>query len=195
MRTKPRDQTIAGYAARRDFGASPEPAPGHPRTADGTAQFVVQKHNAMRAHLHWDFRLEHDGVLWSWAVPKGPSLDPHDKRMAIHVEDHPLDYADFEGEIPEGHYGAGSVEIWDRGTWTPLSDPDAGMQKGHLHFILQGSRLNGGFSLVRMPPRGTSRQDAWLLIKGNDDAAREGMDAQALEAKPLGKPAIRTDRR
>ena len=93
---------------------------------------MVQKHQAHRAGLHWDFRLEHGGVLWSWAVRKGPSLDPADKRMAAHVEDHPLDYADFEGSIPDGQYGAGKVEMWDRGTWQPLDDPEEGMRKGEL---------------------------------------------------------------
>ena len=96
----------------------------------------MQKHAARR--LHWDFRLEHDGVLWSWAVPKGPSLDPADKRLAVHVEDHPLDYADFQGRIPEGEYGAGTVETWDRGTWQPLGDPDEGMRRGELKFALHG---------------------------------------------------------
>ncbi len=180
---RPADTSIAAYVAKRDFSATPEPAPGAAKA--GSSSFVVQKHHAARARLHWDFRLEHDGVMWSWAVPKGPSLDPSHKRMAIHVEDHPLDYASFEGEIAAGNYGAGTVEQWDRGTWTPLFDPDAGMQKGHLHFTLQGTRLRGDFSLVRLPRRGNSKQEAWLLIKGPDDGAREGVDALALEATPL----------
>ncbi len=108
---------------------------------------MVQKHQAHRAGLHWDFRLEHGGVLWSWAVRKGPSLDPADKRMAAHVEDHPLDYADFEGSIPDDQYGAGKVELWDRGTWQPLDDPDEGMRKGELRFVLDGKRLHGRFTL------------------------------------------------
>jgi len=104
---------------------------------------LCRKHQAHRAGLHWDFRLQHNGVLWSWAVRKGPSMDPTDKRIAVHVEDHPLDYADFEGTIPDGQYGAGKVEIWDRGTWEPLIDPDAGLRDGEIKFVLSGTRLKG----------------------------------------------------
>ncbi len=145
--------------------------------------FVVQKHQAHRAGLHWDFRLEHDGVLWSWAVRKGPSLDPADKRIAVHVEDHPLDYANFEGSIPDGQYGAGEVELWDRGTWEPLIDPDEGMRDGEIKFVLDGQRLHGKFTLVRLKPRAgeRGRQDNWLLIKGLDDAQRKGADAPTIE--------------
>ncbi len=132
--------------------------------------FVVQKHQAHRAGLHWDFRLEHNDVLWSWAVRKGPSLDPADKRIAVHVEDHPLDYADFQGTIPDGHYGAGTVETWDRGTWEPLIDPDEGLRDGEIKFVLSGKRLHGKFTLVRLKPKPNQRgrQDNWLLIKGHD---------------------------
>lgn len=146
--------------------------------------FVVQKHQAHRAGLHWDFRLEHGGVLWSWAVRKGPSLDPHDKRIAAHVEDHPIDYADFQGRIPDGQYGAGTVETWDRGTWLPLGDPEAGMRDGEIKFVLDGQRLRGKFTLVRLRPRPNERrrQDNWLLIKGHDEEERAGADAPALEA-------------
>jgi bifunctional non-homologous end joining protein LigD len=140
-------------------------------------------HAAHRAGLHWDFRLEHDGVLWSWAVPKGPSLDPADRRMAIHVEDHPIDYADFEGEIPAGEYGGGTVETWDRGTWEPLNDPDDGMRKGDLKFVLKGQRLNGRFTLARLHQRG--KQEAWFLIKGHDEAAQIGAGAPVLEQTPI----------
>src|SRR5207344_3060961 len=118
------DTSLRTYRAKRDFAVTREPAPAPRRKAKPGAMFVVQKHQAHRAGLHWDFRLEHDGVLWSWAVRKGPSLDPADKRIAVHVEDHPLDYADFQGAIPDGNYGAGTVETWDRGTWEPLIDPD-----------------------------------------------------------------------
>ncbi len=149
--------------------------------------FVVQKHAAHRAGLHWDFRLEHAGVLWSWAVPKGPSLDPADRRMAIHVEDHPIDYADFEGEIPAGEYGGGMVETWDRGTWEPLDDPDEGMRKGDLKFILKGQRLNGRFTLARLHRRG--KQEAWFLIKGHDDEAKVGAGAAVLEQTPFRRTA------
>ena len=154
-----------------------------PRTTSA-ATFVVQKHSAHRAGLHWDFRLEHDGVLWSWAVPKGPSLDPADRRLAIHVEDHPLDYAGFQGTIPPDQYGAGTVEIWDHGTWEPLGDPEDGMREGELRFNLTGERLNGRFTLVRLHRRPNSRssgQDAWFLIKGHDDTAREGVSAAVME--------------
>jgi len=146
--------------------------------------FVVQKHQAHRAGLHWDFRLEHNDVLWSWAVRKGPSLDPADKRIAVHVEDHPLDYADFQGTIPEGQYGAGKVETWDRGTWEPLIDPDQGLRDGEIKFVLSGKRLHGKFTLVRLKPRPNQRnsQDNWLLIKGRDGQQQAGADAEALEA-------------
>ncbi len=140
---------------------------------------MVQKHAARR--LHWDFRLEHGGVLWSWAVPKGPSLDPGDKRLAVHVEDHPLDYADFQGRIPAGQYGAGTVETWDRGTWQPIGDAEAGLRNGELKFHLNGGRLNGGFVLVRLKPRPKERGENWLLIKEHDDKEQAGADATVLE--------------
>jgi bifunctional non-homologous end joining protein LigD len=170
------DTSIARYAEKRDFTRTPEPKPAANRQKSAAPIFVVQRHEAARAGLHYDFRLEHNGVLLSWAVPKGPSLDPSHKRMAIHVEDHPLDYANFAGKIEKG-YGAGTVEIWDHGTWTPSVDPDVGMQKGHLKFTLQGERLHGQFSLIRMKPRAFSKQEAWLLIKDADDAARKDGDA------------------
>ena len=189
-----RDTSIRTYRAKRDFAVTGEPAPSTRRGRHNAPIFVVQKHQARRAGLHWDFRLEHGGVLWSWAVPKGPSLDPADKRIAVHVEDHPLDYADFEGSIPDGQYGAGAVELWDCGTWQPLDDPEAGMRDGELKFVLDGARLHGQFTLVRLRPRRDqrSRQDNWLLIKCHDDAERAGVDAPTIERQtPAPKPPRR----
>jgi len=163
------------YRAKRDFSKTAEPAGKAPRgkaKADGI--FVVQKHAATR--LHYDFRLEHDGVLWSWAVTRGPSLDPHEKRLAVHVEDHPVDYASFEGTIPKGEYGGGSVIVWDEGTWAPEHDPAAGMKKGHIDFELHGEKLTGKWHLVRLKPRLGEKKDNWLLIKSDDAAARPGDD-------------------
>lgn len=171
------------YGTTRNVVIARKPAPrGHGHAAAAPI-FVVQKHHAHRAGLHWDFRLEHDGVLWSWAVRKGPSLDPADKRVAVHVEDHPLEYADFQGVIPDGQYGAGKVETWDRGTWEALDDPAVGMRKGEVRFLLHGKRLNGRFTLVRLKarPDQRNRQDHWLLIKGHDEAERTGADAPAIE--------------
>ena len=157
------------YINKRDFAITSEPTGGKPSKA-GQLSFVIQKHAA--SHLHYDFRLELDGTLKSWAVPKGPSLDPADKRMAVHVEDHPIDYGRFEGEIPKGQYGGGSVIVWDNGTWEPLGDPQAGYAAGKLKFQLHGKKLSGGWTLVRMHGRGNERQEPWLLIKERDDAAR-----------------------
>ncbi len=135
----------------------------------------MQKHAARR--LHYDFRLELDGVLKSWAVAKGPSLVPGEKRLAVHVEDHPLEYGGFEGTIPEGQYGAGSVIVWDRGVWTPEGDPHKGYAKGHLDFTLEGDKLKGRWHLVRMAHKPGERGDNWLLIKAHDEFAREPGDA------------------
>ena len=134
------------------------------------------------------------GVLWSWAVPKGPSLDPADRRMAIHVEDHPVDYAEFQGTIPNGEYGAGSVETWDRGTWQPLEDPDEGMRKGSLRFTLRGKRLAGRFTLARLHRRAPGKPQAWFLIKGHDEHAREGMGAAEIEKEGAALPRRKTAR-
>jgi bifunctional non-homologous end joining protein LigD len=165
---------LALYPKKRDFSKTPEPKGNHrANPKSGTeCRFVVQKHAARR--LHYDFRLELRGVLKSWAVPRGPSLDPGVKRLAIEVEDHPLEYADFEGVIPEGQYGAGVVLIWDRGTWIPQSDPVKSYQRGTLEFELRGERLRGGWVLVRMN-RGTHQRN-WLLIKERDAEARPGSD-------------------
>lgn len=154
------------YKAKRDFTRTPEPA-GEPRPQAGNAlAYVIQKHAARR--LHFDFRLEWDGVLKSWAVPQGPSMDPGDKRLAVQVEDHPLDYGRFEGIIPKGQYGGGTVMLWDRGVWEPVEDPAKGLAKGKLKFRLDGERLKGGFTLVRMRGEGGKN---WLLIKERDDTA------------------------
>ncbi|HEY5540779.1 MAG TPA: DNA ligase D [Coriobacteriia bacterium] len=169
------------YRAKRDFAHTPEPVSGAPAT-DGALTFVVQKHDA-RA-LHYDFRLELDGVLVSWAVPKGPSLDPHDKRLAVHVEDHPLDYGGFEGTIPAGEYGAGSVILWDRGTWQPLGDPHAGMARGDFKFSLQGEKLRGLWVLVRLKPRHGEKRENWLLIKERDEFARPREEYDVLAEQP-----------
>ena len=131
----------------------------------------MQKHRATA--LHYDFRLEAGGVLVSWAVPKGPSLNPADKRLAMAVEDHPLEYAEFEGDIPAGEYGAGHVDIWDRGTWTPIGDPHAGLRDGHLRFELAGNRLRGRWALIRMKRRDNESRDNWLLLRERDAAAEK----------------------
>lgn len=155
------------YRKKRDFRRTPEPRGG--RAATGSKlRFVVQKHAA--SHLHYDFRLELSGVLKSWAVPKGPSLDPSEKRLAVMVEDHPVEYGGFEGKIPKGQYGGGTVLLWDRGTWTPRGDAEAGLKKGHLAFTLRGKKLRGEFSLVRMGREGRN----WLLMKHQDADARSG---------------------
>ena len=132
-------------------------------------KFVVHEHHATR--LHYDFRLEAGGVLKSWAIPKGPSMNPAEKRLAVMVEDHPLEYGDFEGIIPQGHYGAGPVIIWDSGEFQPEGDPDAALESGKLSFVLQGKKLKGGFSLALMKGRGTGKE--WLLIKKKDGSAKE----------------------
>jgi bifunctional non-homologous end joining protein LigD len=160
------------YRAKRNFTRTPEPE-GSPGMKQGWS-FVIQKHAASR--LHYDFRLELDGVLKSWAVTRGPSLDPGEKRLAVRVEDHPLDYGGFEGTIPKGEYGGGTVMLWDRGTWTPEGDPHEGLRKGKLSFTLDGERLKGGFALVRMPPRGREKRENWLLIKQKDETADPGLD-------------------
>ena len=177
-----RDTSIGTYREKRDFKCTPEPAPSE--AVGGHAPiFVVQKHAASR--LHWDFRLEHGGVLWSWAVPKGPSMDTAHKRLAMHVEDHPVEYASFEGVIPAGNYGAGTVEIWDRGTWAPVGDADADIAKGEMKFTLDGARLHGRFVLIRLKPRPGERGESWLLIKEHDRFEQPGVDAAEMERTKL----------
>jgi bifunctional non-homologous end joining protein LigD len=159
---------LSTYWKKRDFKVTSEPR-GEVAGRHRQRSFVIQKHAASR--LHYDFRLELDGTLVSWAVPKGPSLDPHVRRMAVHVEDHPLSYGSFEGVIPKGQYGAGTVEVWDRGTWTPLEDAREGMRRGRLKFSLDGEKLQGNWMLVRINNRRDERQEPWLLIKANDEEA------------------------
>jgi len=156
--------TLAEYNRKRRFDVTPEPRGGRRRPAASRRVFVVQKHRA--GHLHYDFRLEHEGVMLSWAVPKGPSLDPSVRRLAMMVEPHPIEYNEFEGVIPEGEYGGGTVMIWDRGTWEP-EVPDVGkaLAKGDLKFTLRGRKLKGSWVLVR------TRDRKWLLIKHRDTAA------------------------
>src|SRR5690348_10113057 len=158
------------YKRKRNFTVTPEPA-GKVHEAPGSS-FVIQKHAATR--LHYDFRLEMEGVLRSWAVPKGPSLDPGEKRLAVHVEDHPLEYGSFEGIIPKGQYGGGTVLLWDRGTWEPVEPPD--FAKGRLKFNLYGEKLEGRWALVRMAPRPGDTKPNWLLIKDKDAYARRTGD-------------------
>src|ERR1044071_8517643 len=162
---------LAAYRAKRDFARTPEPAGRvRRRPPAGTHRFVVQRHRARR--LHYDFRLEGGGVLASWAVPKGPTLDPKGRQLAVHVEDHPIEYFDFEGVIPKGEYGGGDVIVWDWGHWTPAKDTDASkaLAKGDLHFDLDGQKLHGRFVLVRTDRGQTrSKQEQWLMLHKHDD--------------------------
>jgi bifunctional non-homologous end joining protein LigD len=174
-------KTLDDYNRMRDFAATPEPAATkRAAKADHALQFCIQKHDASR--LHYDFRLELEGALKSWAVPKGPSLDPKAKRLAVHVEDHPLDYASFEGSIPEGHYGAGDVIVWDRGVWIPQDDPVKAYAKGRLKFELRGEKLSGLWNLVRTHMPG--KQEQWFLIKHQDEAAKPESDYDVVKAEP-----------
>jgi bifunctional non-homologous end joining protein LigD len=172
---------LAKYRSMRDFSKTKEPSGEHAKRPAGNS-FVIQKHAARR--LHYDFRLELDGVLLSWSVPKGPSLNPTEKRLAVHVEDHPLDYGDFEGVIPQGQYGGGTVVVWDRGTWEPEKDAHEGMKKGHLSFTLHGEKLGGKWHLVRTKGRG-EKTESWLLFKGRDDAANETLDIVASQPESV----------
>ena len=170
---------LAIYKSKRDFDVTSEPAEGGDTGQELT--FVIQKHWASR--LHYDFRLEWGGVMLSWAVPKGPSYDPADKRMAVHVEDHPLSYSSFEGDIPEGEYGAGKVIVWDAGTWHPVGDAEQGLRKGDLKFELRGKKLLGRWVLVRMK-KAWSKQEAWLLIKERDDYAKSSTEFSVVDEFP-----------
>ena len=157
---------LASYRAKRDFSKTAEPGGSVSDRSGGGNRYLIQKHDATR--MHFDFRLEHDGALLSWAVPNGPSFDPAEKRLAVHVEDHPLDYGDFEGTIPKGNYGGGTVMLWDEGTWEPVGDADEGLAKGDLKFILHGERLRGQWVLVRMKPKKGER------CKARELAAHQG---------------------
>jgi len=173
--------SLKSYRAKRDFSRTPEPAEGGTRS-DKSLRFVIQKHDAR--NLHYDFRLELQGALKSWAVPKGPSLDPAVKRMGVRVEDHPISYAGFEGSIPARQYGAGDVIVWDRGLWTPHGDPAKSLKAGKLKFELHGEKLKGGWTLVRMHGRGDESHEPWLLIKEHDEHARPEKDYDVLQALP-----------
>ncbi|MDB5621901.1 MAG: ligD, partial [Devosia sp.] len=172
------DTLLKDYRAKRNFDKTREPsgnAEGNHERKGTPLSFVVQKHAATR--LHYDFRIELDGVLKSWAVTKGPSDNPADKRLAVHVEDHPLDYGTFEGTIPEGEYGGGTVMLWDEGTWEPIGDPHEGLQNGDLKMRINGKRMQGEWVLVHMKGRDTARKSGparenWLLIKHKDDYAK-----------------------
>jgi len=171
-----RSGNLADYNRKRDFTRTSEPAGKSEKSSEGLPlRFVVQKHDATR--LHYDFRLELDGVLKSWAVTRGPSTDPSEKRLAVRVEDHPLDYAGFEGTIPGSEYGGGTVMLWDEGTWEPVGDPRAGLDEGDLKFVLHGRRMKGSWVLVHMKGRDTETRNGtrenWLLIKHRDRYARD----------------------
>ena len=172
--------SLARYRSKRDFSSTPEPSGGG-RSKVGSRQFVIQKHWATR--LHYDFRLELNGTMKSWAVPKGPSFDPKVRRMAIHVEDHPISYNKFEGDIPARQYGAGKVIIWDKGAWSPIGDPDQGYRKGNLKFTMNGLKLHGAWVLVRIKSR-ESKQDAWLLIKERDEYAQSETNFSVTDEMP-----------
>jgi len=169
------------YRKKRKFDVTSEPRGRESRRRGN--RYVIQKHAARR--LHYDLRLELDGVMKSWAVTRGPSLDPGEKRLAVHVEDHPIAYNAFEGTIPQGEYGGGTVMIWDRGRWIAEGDPRKGYAKGHLDFILDGEKLHGRWHLVRMRSREKDRHENWLLIKGKDEASRSGRSKDILEEEPF----------
>ena len=164
--------SLETYDAKRDFKLTAEPA-GKVESSESGNIFMVQKHDATR--LHWDLRLEVDGVLKSWAVTKGPSPDPDIKRLAVRTEDHPLAYATFEGTIPKAEYGGGTVMLWDRGHWAPIKGKKASdLEDGHLHFTLDGERMKGEWLLIRLKPRGNEKRENWLLRKLQDEFAEAG---------------------
>jgi len=172
--------SLTAYRSNRVFAKTPEPV-GRVRRVSRSRIFVVQKHDASR--LHYDFRLAVNGVLASWAVPKGPSMNPADKRLAVRTEDHPLEYAKFEGVIPPGQYGAGTVMVWDLGKYEALENqlPEEQLSRGKIHIVLQGEKLRGGFTLVQIERRSTnsSRRDYWLLIKNRDEYVDPSWDIES----------------
>ena len=183
--------SLEEYNQKRDFNKTPEPKTSE-QPSKGQLRFVVQRHDASK--LHYDFRLEMEGVLKSWAVPKGPSLNPADKRLAVEVEDHPLSYRTFEGDIPEGNYGAGHVDIWDEGTYHHTETPGKEgekvlleeLEKGSIHFVLEGQKLNGAFTLLKMKGK---QEDAWLLLKKDDEfATHDAYDPEEYLGKQNAKP-------
>ena len=180
------------YREKRDFTKTAEPAGGDksPRKRKGHS-YLIQKHEAR--NLHFDFRLEHEGVLKSWAIPRGPSMDPGDKRLAVRTEDHPLEYGKFEGSIPKGQYGGGTVMLWDEGTWEPIEDADEGFKDGKLKVFIHGKRLQGGFALVRLRSDTGRKQgkENWLLIKEKDEFARPGEGTDLVESQLT---SVRTER-
>ncbi|MDQ1761004.1 DNA ligase D [Achromobacter aegrifaciens] len=184
--------SLKKYREKRNFAVTPEPAEGG-ESGGADLVFVIQKHWASR--LHYDFRLELDGAMKSWAVPKGPSFDPSVKRMAVQVEDHPIAYNQFEGTIPEGQYGAGKVIIWDEGRWTPIGDPRKGYKTGHLKFTLDGVKLRGRWALIRMKGKESDRQPPWLLIKENDEYARPDQDFSVVDEMPDSVVPLRTKKK
>lgn len=179
---------LSTYRAKRDFHQTSEPAGKQGKPSRG-GLYLIHEHDATR--LHYDLRLEHDGVLLSWAVTRGPSLDPEEKRLAVQVEDHPIDYGSFEGTIPEGNYGAGAVSQWDRGRWVPEGDPAKGLKKGHLVFSLEGEKLKGGWHLVRMKRRPKEKRDNWLLIKSKDEYAASGAKGEIVK---IATKSVKTGR-
>ncbi len=173
---------LADYRRKRHFNRTAEPRGKLPAGRSSGWRFVIQKHAARR--LHYDFRLEHDGVLKSWAVPQGPSLDPTQKRLAVQVEDHPLEYGDFAGIIPAGEYGGGTVLLWDHGTWSSEQDVAAALKLGKLKFRLDGEKLHGRWALIRLRARPDEKGENWLLTKERDDEARTLSEFDVLEERP-----------
>ncbi len=181
-RTWEEEKPLERYNAMRRFGTTEEPR-GELQRTQGKTSYVIQKHSATA--LHYDFRLELDGVLVSWAIPKGPSLSPKQRRLAVQTEDHTVDYRDFEGTIPEGEYGSGAVIVWDRGTWEPIGDPRDGLNKGKLEFVVQGEKLQGKFRLVKLAAKdGDRAKKNWLLMKGSDRYVRNGEDGEIVKRLP-----------